>query len=73
MTRSNEARGESMRAAKRKRLEAAGWRLGSAEEFLALTKKETALVELRLALEEQVKAVDSRIVDDCADFEHDLL
>ena len=39
-----------MHAAKRKRLEAAGWRIGSAEEFLGLTKEETALVEMKLAL-----------------------
>ena len=39
-----------MHAAKRKRLEAAGWRIGSAEEFLGLTKGETALVEMKLAL-----------------------
>ena len=64
-----------MQAAKRKRLEAGGWRLVSAEEFLGLTREETALVEMKVALEkeEDVEAVGSRIVDDCADFQHDLL
>jgi predicted transcriptional regulator len=35
---------------KRKRLEAAGWRVGSTKEFLKLSKREETLVELRLAL-----------------------
>jgi hypothetical protein len=39
-----------MKAAKRKRLERAGWRLVSAEEFLALSEEEQALVEIKLAL-----------------------
>ena len=64
-----------MQAAKRKRLEAGGWRLVSAGEFLGLTREETALVEMKVALEkeEDVETVGSRIVDDCADFQHDLL
>jgi hypothetical protein len=37
-----------MRAEKKRRLEAAGWRVGSAEEFLGLTAEEATLVELRL-------------------------
>jgi ribosome-binding protein aMBF1 (putative translation factor) len=35
---------------KRKRLEAAGWKVGSTKEFLKLSKEEETLVELRLAL-----------------------
>lgn len=49
-----------MRAAKRKRLEAAGWRVGSADEFLGLTKEESALVEMKLALAGKVKALRAK-------------
>lgn len=45
-----------MKVSKRKRLEAKGWRLTSAEEFLGLTIEEAALVEIRLALAGAVKA-----------------
>ena len=45
-----------MKASKRKRLDAKGWRLISADEFLGLTKKEAALVEMKLALADAVKA-----------------
>lgn len=49
-----------MKAAKRNRLEAAGWRLGSAEEFLGLTKEETAAVEMKLALAGKVKVLRAK-------------
>ena len=39
-----------MDAKKRKRIEAAGWRLGSAAAFLELSAEEAALVETRLAV-----------------------
>jgi len=39
-----------MDAKKRKRLEAAGWKTGSAADFLELTAEEAALVEMRLAV-----------------------
>ena len=39
-----------MDARKRKRLEAAGWKTGSAADFLELTAEEAALVEMRLAV-----------------------
>jgi ribosome-binding protein aMBF1 (putative translation factor) len=39
-----------MDASKRKRLEAAGWRTGSAADFLGLSAEEAALVETRLAV-----------------------
>ena len=39
-----------MDARKRKQLEAAGWRVGSAADFLALSAEEAALVEMRLAV-----------------------
>lgn len=41
-----------MKTAKKKRLEKAGWRLGSAEEFLGLKAEEAALVNMRLSLAE---------------------
>lgn len=44
-----------MKAAKRKRLERAGWRLASTEEFLELSEEEKALVEKRLALADAVR------------------
>jgi|SRR5215208_2341622 len=40
----------AMTAAKRKRLQAAGWEVGSARDFLGLSDEEAALVEMRLAL-----------------------
>ena len=39
-----------MRASKRVRLEKAGWKVGSAGDFLELTPEEEILVEIRLAL-----------------------
>jgi DNA-binding XRE family transcriptional regulator len=39
-----------MKAAKKKRLESKGWRVGTVEEFLALSPEESAYVELKLAL-----------------------
>jgi ribosome-binding protein aMBF1 (putative translation factor) len=45
-----------MKPSKRRRLEAKGWRLTSAKEFLGLSKEEVALVEMKLALADAVKA-----------------
>jgi ribosome-binding protein aMBF1 (putative translation factor) len=45
-----------MRASKIKRLRAAGWKTGSAAEFLGLSEPEAALVELKLALVAAVRA-----------------
>lgn len=39
-----------MDRAKKKRLERKGWKVGTAEEFLKLSPREAALVELKLAL-----------------------
>jgi predicted XRE-type DNA-binding protein len=44
-----------MKADKRGRLEAKGWRVGTAEEFLRLTPEEAALVEIRLKLADGVR------------------
>jgi hypothetical protein len=45
-----------MNAARRKMLEAAGWRVGSADEFLGLTPEESALVAIKLQLADDLKA-----------------
>ena len=47
---------KKMKASKRKRLKAKGWCLTLAEEFLGLTREEAALVEMKLALADAVKA-----------------
>ena len=39
-----------MDKAKRNRLEAKGWKVGSAADFLGLTPEEEALIEIKLAL-----------------------
>jgi ribosome-binding protein aMBF1 (putative translation factor) len=44
-----------MDAAKRKRLEAAGWGVGSTKDFLKLTEEEAAFVELKLRLSESLR------------------
>jgi predicted XRE-type DNA-binding protein len=40
---------------KKARLEAHGWKVGSAEEFLGLTPEEAAYIELRLKLSDAVR------------------
>jgi predicted XRE-type DNA-binding protein len=45
-----------MKAEKKKRLEAAGWKMGTVSEFLGLTDEEAALIELKLDLARAVKA-----------------
>lgn len=44
-----------MEDAKRKRLEAAGWKVGSAEEFLGLSPEEASFVELKLTLSQTLR------------------
>ena len=39
-----------MNSAKKARLEGAGWKVGTAAEFLGLNKQEAAFVEMKLAL-----------------------
>jgi ribosome-binding protein aMBF1 (putative translation factor) len=41
---------------KRKRLEAKGWKLGSAQDLLRLTNEEDAYIELRLKLADGLRA-----------------
>jgi ribosome-binding protein aMBF1 (putative translation factor) len=45
-----------MNKTKRTRLEARGWRVGSAKEFLGLSPEEAALVETRLALSQALRS-----------------
>jgi DNA-binding transcriptional regulator YiaG len=44
-----------MNTKKKKKLEAAGWKTGSAADFLNLSAQESAIIELRLALSEAIK------------------
>jgi DNA-binding XRE family transcriptional regulator len=44
-----------MRKSKQERLEAKGWRFGTAQEFLGLSNEESACVELRLRLADSLK------------------
>ena len=44
-----------MNKAKRQRLEAAGWKVGTTAEFLGLSKEETAFVELKVSLSRSLK------------------
>jgi transcriptional regulator with XRE-family HTH domain len=45
-----------MDRAKRKRLEEAGWQVGSAADFLGLTDEETVYIDLRVRLADALKA-----------------
>lgn len=49
-----------MKATKRKRLQAAGWQVGSAAEFLNLTPEEAALVEMKLNLARRLRELRTR-------------
>jgi DNA-binding transcriptional regulator YiaG len=49
-----------MDRAKRKRLEAKGWRVGTAAEFVGLTPEESAHVELKVALGSELKELRNR-------------
>ncbi len=44
-----------MKPEKKKRLEAAGWQVGTVSEFLGLTDEEAALIELKLDLAKAVR------------------
>ena len=44
-----------MKKQKREALEANGWRVGSAAEFLGLTPEESALIEIKLALSRKLR------------------
>lgn len=44
-----------MKASKKVKLEASGWKIGSATDFLNLSPDEEAYIELKLALSEQLR------------------
>lgn len=44
-----------MKAARKKRLEAAGWKVGTAEDFLGLSPEEARIVEMKLALGDSLR------------------
>ena len=44
-----------MRAAKKKKLEAAGWTVGDTEDFLELSPEQNAFVEMKVKLAEAVR------------------
>ena len=50
-----------MKTSKRKKLEDAGWKVGSTAEFLGLSDEEEALVVMKLALAKNVKARRQRL------------
>jgi DNA-binding XRE family transcriptional regulator len=45
----------TMKAAKKKKLEAKGWKVGSAADFLALSPEEAAYINLKLSLSKRLK------------------
>jgi ribosome-binding protein aMBF1 (putative translation factor) len=45
----------TMKKSKRQKLEAAGWRIGSAAEFLDLTKEEASLIEMKIGLADSIR------------------
>ena len=44
-----------MKKTKKERLEKAGWKVGTAREFLGLSDEESALIEMKLALARSLK------------------
>jgi predicted XRE-type DNA-binding protein len=42
---------------KKKRLEAAGWKVGNAEDFLELTPEESAYIDVKIALSDHFKVL----------------
>ena len=44
-----------MKVSKRKKLEKAGWKVGSVDDFLGLSPQESAYIEMKLALSRSLK------------------
>jgi len=58
-----------MKAAKARRLKAAGWKVGSTKEFLRLNDQEAALVEVKLCLMDALRqARRKRSISQVVDF-----
>ncbi len=49
-----------MKVSKQKKLEAAGWKVGSASEFLELSDAEAMLVNMKLALAKKIRELRQR-------------
>ena len=49
-----------MRLAKRKKLEAKGWKVGSVADFLELTPEEETFIEMKLSLSQSLKEMRKR-------------
>ena len=49
-----------MRLAKRKKLEAKGWKVGSVADFLELTPEEETFIEMKLSLSQNLKEMRKR-------------
>ena len=49
-----------MKAAKRRKLEAVGWKVGSAADFLEMSDEEAAYIELKLKLAIRLKTARTR-------------
>ncbi|MBI4220357.1 MAG: helix-turn-helix transcriptional regulator [Chloroflexi bacterium] len=49
-----------MNTRKRRKLEASGWRVGGAKEFLGLSDQELNYIEIKLALSEKLRDVRER-------------
>jgi DNA-binding XRE family transcriptional regulator len=52
---------EDMRADKRKRLGAAGWRIGDAKDFLELDEVDAQLVEMKLTLARKLRELREQL------------
>ena len=50
-----------MNTTKRKRLEAAGWKVGTVDQFLGLRRQEAALIEMKLALADRLRQSRSNV------------
>jgi ribosome-binding protein aMBF1 (putative translation factor) len=48
-------KGMKMKASKRQALEKAGWKVSSTDEFLGLSKEESAYIEMKLSLAEALR------------------
>jgi len=54
-----EEQGVTMRKSKQTKLEAAGWAVGSVEEFPGLSEADAVLIEMKLALSRSLQVNDS--------------
>ena len=50
-----------MDPAKRRRLECAGWRVGTVQEFLGLSDEEATLIELHIVLSDELRSARRRL------------